>query len=232
MHWEETFLRLLSALILSSLVGFERQFHQRTAGLRTNMLVSLGSTAFTIFGVEFVEGESVSRVVAQIVSGIGFLGAGSIMREGFNIHGLNTAATLWCGGALGVFCGVGLHLKAFIFTFFIILTNTLLRRVELYMERRSVVAIDADVLYSIDIVCEMNHNRDVRETLIKRMRHRHFSLKQMQIIMMDDKDVTLRCVFKTKGSRDQSIEQVVEDLVLDPDIQSVQWSMLGSSAER
>ena len=229
MQWEEATLRLLIALVLGSFVGFERQLHQRTAGLRTNMLVSLGSAAFTLFGATLVESQSVARIVAQIVSGIGFLGAGAIMREGLNVHGLNTAATLWCSGALGVFCGVGLHLSAFIFCLFIVMINTFLRRLENYMEANATAIIDAEVSYSMEIVCSQNNANHIHESLLKRMRHKHFFLKQMQTKILENDLVQLHAIFKTKGVRDQNIGQVMEDLSMDADIHFMEWHIINSA---
>ena len=92
--------RLGSALLFGGIIGFERQWHQRMAGLRTNALVSLGAAGFVVFSMAVAD-SSPTRVAAQVVSGIGFLGAGVILREGINIRGLNTAATLWCSAMVG-----------------------------------------------------------------------------------------------------------------------------------
>jgi len=102
-------LRLTLALAYGGVIGAERQWHQKMAGLRTNTLVSLGAAGFTLLGVlsSPAAGPMDPRIAAQIVTGIGFLGAGVILREGFNVHGLNTAATLWCAAMVGAFCGAG-----------------------------------------------------------------------------------------------------------------------------
>ena len=104
MHVEifESIGRLGVALALGSVIGFERQWHQKMAGLWTNALVALGSCGFVVFSSMVGEGDP-TRVAAQVVTGIGFLGAGIILREGINVHGLNTAATLWCSAMVGTF---------------------------------------------------------------------------------------------------------------------------------
>lgn len=99
-------LNLLAALALGALIGAERQWRQRMAGLRTNALVAVGAAVFILSSVT-TSPDSPGRIAAQVVSGIGFLGAGVIMREGMNIRGLNTAATLWCSAGIGVLCGLG-----------------------------------------------------------------------------------------------------------------------------
>ena len=97
---------LLAAMLLGAIIGAERQWRQRMAGLRTNALVATGAAVFILSSVS-TSPDSPGRIAAQIVSGIGFLGAGVIMREGMNIRGLNTAATLWCSAGIGVLCGLG-----------------------------------------------------------------------------------------------------------------------------
>src|SRR6516165_4844399 len=94
------------AVSLGAAIGFERQWRNRLAGLRTNALVALGSATFVVFEA-LMPDASPTRVAAQVVSGIGFIGAGLIFREGLSVRGLNTAATLWCSAAIGVLAGAG-----------------------------------------------------------------------------------------------------------------------------
>jgi putative Mg2+ transporter-C (MgtC) family protein len=100
-------LRPAAALLLGCAIGFERQWNQKMAGLRTNALVALGASGFVVFSGLVGEGDP-TRIAAQVVTGIGFLGAGVILREGINVHGLNTAATLWCSAMVGTLAGAGL----------------------------------------------------------------------------------------------------------------------------
>src|SRR5690606_37317383 len=135
-HLPQTFFGLSAAFLLGGIIGFERQWRQRLAGLRTNTLVAVGAATFVIFA-GLVEGDaSPTRVAAQIVSGIGFLGAGIIFKEGFNVRGLNTAATLWCSAAVGVMCGAGFYAHAVSATLFIISVNLLLRPLVSLMDRQ------------------------------------------------------------------------------------------------
>ena len=107
MNPREIAIRLATALLVGVVIGVERQWRQRMAGLRTNALVSIGAAGFVVFSTTVSGDNSPTRVAAQIVSGIGFLGAGVILREGINIRGLNTAATLWCSAMVGTFAGAG-----------------------------------------------------------------------------------------------------------------------------
>jgi putative Mg2+ transporter-C (MgtC) family protein len=126
LNWDEALLRLALAATLGGLIGIERELREREAGLRTHLLVALGSALFTIVGAygfhEFLEsGQAVvradpTRISAQIVTGIGFLGAGAIIRQGLSVRGLTTAATLWVVAAVGLAAGAGYYSGAVITT--------------------------------------------------------------------------------------------------------------------
>ncbi len=126
LNWDESLLRLALAAVLGGLIGVERELREREAGLRTHLLVALGSALFTIVGAygfhAFLDsGQAVvradpTRIAAQIVTGIGFLGAGAIIRQGFSVRGLTTAATLWVVAAVGLAAGAGYYSAAVITT--------------------------------------------------------------------------------------------------------------------
>lgn len=116
------------ACLLGAAIGLERQWRQRLAGLRTNVLVCLGAATFIVFESLFTGGEP-TRIAGQVVTGIGFLGAGIIFRDGVSIHGLNTAATLWCSAAVGVLAGAGVYSPAIIASGFVVAVNLFLRPV-------------------------------------------------------------------------------------------------------
>jgi putative Mg2+ transporter-C (MgtC) family protein len=126
LNWDESLLRLALAAVLGGLIGVERELREREAGLRTHLLVALGSALFTIVGAYgfhafLASGESVvradpTRIAAQIVTGIGFLGAGAIIRQGLSVRGLTTAATLWVVAAVGLAAGAGYYSAAVITT--------------------------------------------------------------------------------------------------------------------
>jgi putative Mg2+ transporter-C (MgtC) family protein len=107
--FSDAILRLALAAALGGVIGLEREYHHKPAGLRTNMLIALGSALFSILSVQLgAAAGSPDRVAAQVVTGIGFLGAGAILRSGENIHGLTTAATIWVNAAIGMAAGLGL----------------------------------------------------------------------------------------------------------------------------
>jgi putative Mg2+ transporter-C (MgtC) family protein len=132
LNWPEVLLRLALAAVLGAAIGLERELREREAGLRTHLLVSVGSALFTIVSAygfrEFlVNGGAVvradpTRIAAQIVTGIGFLGAGAIIRQGLSVRGLTTAATLWVVAAIGMAAGAGYYSAAAITTVLVILS--------------------------------------------------------------------------------------------------------------
>jgi putative Mg2+ transporter-C (MgtC) family protein len=134
--------RLVIAAVLGAAVGFEREVHGHPAGMRTHLLVSLGSALFTvlsIFGFPPAEGAPLdpSRVAAQIVSGIGFLGAGAIIKEGFSVRGLTTAASLWATAAVGMAAGAGQYVVALVGTAIVIFSLWPLNRLANRVHGRS-----------------------------------------------------------------------------------------------
>jgi len=132
----DIFLRLALAAGLGGAIGLEREFRHKPAGLRTNMLIALGSALFSILSVELGGAAgSPDRVAAQIVTGIGFLGAGAILRSGENVHGLTTAATIWVNAAIGMAAGAGHFVLAISGTCTALLVLTVLKHVEIRMDR-------------------------------------------------------------------------------------------------
>ena len=108
--YEELLIRILMAALAGGLIGLEREYHDKTAGLRTMILIAVGSSLFTILSDIIGVGLEPARVAAAVVTGIGFLGAGAVVKEGLNIRGLTTAATIWLVASLGMGMGAGMFL--------------------------------------------------------------------------------------------------------------------------
>jgi putative Mg2+ transporter-C (MgtC) family protein len=129
--------RLLLAAGLGAAVGLEREYRQKPAGLRTNILIAVGAALFTILSLEMTKGiGDTSRVAGQIVTGIGFLGGGAILRSGDSIHGMTTAATIWVNAAIGVAAGTGQFALAAFATALTLIVLAVLPPIETYFERR------------------------------------------------------------------------------------------------
>jgi putative Mg2+ transporter-C (MgtC) family protein len=131
-------MRLLLAAALGGAVGIEREIRQKPAGLRTNILIALGSALFTALSIQIASaGGTPDRISAQIVTGIGFLGAGAILRSGRSVHGMTTAATIWVNAAVGMAAGAGEFLMATMTTVITLIVLALLPPIEGYFERRA-----------------------------------------------------------------------------------------------
>ena len=157
---------LLAAFVLGTLIGAERQYRQRSAGLRTNALVALGAAAFVDLG-ERVGGPGSTQVLAYVVSGIGFLGAGAIMKEGVNIRGLNTAATLWCSAAVGAAAGAALLIEAATLTGLVIAGNTLLRPLVNAINRIPLDEAASEANYQVRLTATPERAAEAREALVE-----------------------------------------------------------------
>jgi putative Mg2+ transporter-C (MgtC) family protein len=142
--------RLLLASLLGAMIGLEREIHGRTAGFRTHLLVSLGSALFVVVSINFYRefgnfggtlpvGVDPGRVAAQVVVGIGFLGAGAIIREKESVRGLTTAACLWIAAAIGVACGSGLFMLSVLVTGIALISLIALKKIEGRLSRDSYV---------------------------------------------------------------------------------------------
>ena len=135
--FSQTFLRLALAAALGGAIGLEREYRHKPAGLRTNMLISLGSALFSILSVELGAGAgSPDRIAAQVVTGIGFLGAGAILRSGENVHGLTTAATIWVNAAIGMAAGLGSYTIATVGAAITLVVLAVLPAMEQFVEKR------------------------------------------------------------------------------------------------
>jgi putative Mg2+ transporter-C (MgtC) family protein len=153
LNWDEALLRLALAGALGGLIGLERELREREAGLRTHLLVAVGSALFTIvgaYGFSSFRLTDPTRVAAQIVTGIGFLGAGAIIRQGFSIRGLTTAATLWVVAAVGLACGAGYYSAALITTALVLLALWPLR-IGAYMVLKRFRVEDGQLLVEVPI---------------------------------------------------------------------------------
>ena len=136
----EFIIRLLTASIAGGALGIERESSNKSAGLRTNMIVSVGAAIYVMISAVLLEGSTTgdpSRVMGQIVTGIGFLGAGVILHKGATVKGLTTAATIWCSAALGCLAGFGMYWELAASTLLIIIINTVLRKADFWFVKKN-----------------------------------------------------------------------------------------------
>jgi putative Mg2+ transporter-C (MgtC) family protein len=166
LNWIEFGIRMFAALFLGGVIGLERQWRQRMTGLRTNGLVAVGAAMFIMMGGLIPGDGSQGRVAAYVVSGIGFLGGGVILKDGFNIRGMNTAATLWCTAAVGTLAELG-HLGfAAMGAAGVLSANLILRPVAQLINRKPVQSEEQEILYRLRCTCRTADEADIRAVLI------------------------------------------------------------------
>jgi putative Mg2+ transporter-C (MgtC) family protein len=217
-------LNLGAAVGFGALIGSERQLRRRMAGLRTNALVSLGAASFVLFAATFDDEVSPTRVAAQIVSGIGFLGAGIIFRDGFTISGLNTAATLWCSAAVGMLAGHGeLELSALV-TAFVVFVNFGMRPVVRLLKQLSAGGAAGERGYVVSASCRAEQEAAVRSLLVQTFALAGIHLAELATDELDQNDrLVVEATILGTGATQAALEQIVGRLSLDPSILSVRW---------
>jgi putative Mg2+ transporter-C (MgtC) family protein len=221
----DSILRLALALVLGSTIGIERQWHQKIAGLRTNALVALGSCGFVVFSCMVGEGDP-TRIAAQVVTGIGFLGAGVILREGTNVHGLNTAATLWCSAMVGTFTGAGLLVPSVIAAGFVIGTNICLRPLLQRVNSRAPAPTDTETHYSVALTCKNTEEAHLRSVLLHALAQSGLGLRRIDSAdTADSSKVTVTAQAVAPKRADAALEQIVGRLSLEPYISAANWQV-------
>ena len=223
------FINLFSAVLLGALIGFERQWRQRMAGLRTNTLVALGAATFVLFEGLIPGESSPTRVAAQVVSGIGFLGAGLIFKEGLSVRGLNTAATLWCSAGIGVLCGAGLQLYALLAACLVMFVNLLLRPLVSWINRQLPrPGPDTDQNYKVSVVCRGAEEAHVRALLLQGVTVGHLHLVDLESTNIEDSDrVTVAASVRAETRSDAMLEQIIGRLCLESAVTSARWRING-----
>ncbi|MFT6674667.1 MAG: putative Mg2+ transporter-C (MgtC) family protein [Sulfitobacter sp.] len=223
-------LNMMLALVCGGLIGSERQVRQRMAGLRTNALVALGAASFVVFSSLFPDELSPTRVGAQVVSGIGFLGAGIIFRHGFTVHGLNTAATLWCSAAVGLLAGAGAPLFALMTTGMIIFINLGLRPLVKFLKSKTSAGLPITTEAQVTVSCKAKHEADVRSLLLNRLAPPNFHISGLE--RQDSEDggpVRLELTVLVAGPSETPLKTALDPLMLDLKIGSLRWDTSGDT---
>ncbi len=220
--------RLVAALGFGALIGFERQWRARTAGLRTNALVSLGAALFVVMGAySFTSPDAdPTRVAAQVVSGIGFLGAGVIMRQGASVSGLNTAATLWASAAVGALAGGGLVVFGAAGTAMVILANVVLRPIGRTLDRRLGSAgreKGADVVYTFEVRCAREYELSIRAIVFDAVHRPDLTVRSVAAADLPDGLVVITVIALSRRRDDHEIELAIADVIRAPEVLAVRW---------
>jgi len=173
---EDIVINLFLILFLSGLVGFERERHNRPAGLRTHILVGVGSTILMMISISMnvlYEMSDAGRIASQVVSGVGFLGAGTIIKEGFSVKGLTTAASLWATSAIGLAVGANYYFLASVTTLMVIIALFLLNRIEFKMNTKKYKSLKCKVVDKPGVLGNIttiigNEDVDIKDFTIER----------------------------------------------------------------
>jgi putative Mg2+ transporter-C (MgtC) family protein len=215
------------ALLLGAILGLERQYRGHPAGLRTNALVSVGAALFVSLSAHFAEktGVDPTRIPSYIISGIGFLGGGVILREGFNVRGMNTAATLWCTAAVGTLCGLGFVTHAVLGAVIVLVIHLGLRPIAHWIDTQRKTASDVETAYRVRVVCD-----EKDQTLVRTILMRHINARKgmiVQGISLVDCDrvhhVAVAVDVFSHERNDRAMEELVERLNIEPGVAAVSW---------
>ena len=228
MDWKVFLLRVSVALLLGALIGAERQLRQRLTGLRTNALVSTGACLFVLM-TQAVPGMAAdaSRIAAYVVSGIGFLGGGVIMRDGFNVRGLNTAATLWCTAAVGVLCSMGLLLEAALGSLVVLCANILLRDIAQRLDHQDVVpASEVEQRFEVRIVCRSEDEIQVRSLMLHSLNDPSLRLQSLHSEDLPDAlRLEVRAELMGSPQAAAQLERLVSRVSLEKGVSAVRWQV-------
>jgi putative Mg2+ transporter-C (MgtC) family protein len=211
------------ALLLGMGIGLERQFRQHPAGLRTNALVCLGAAMFVSVSALIAPGDR-TRIAAQVVSGIGFLGAGVILREGLNVRGMNTAATLWCSAAVGTLAGIGHPLEAALGSAAIVLVNFSLRPIVRWIDARTRTAVAVETCYRFRVVCHPEHTAVVRAVLMRHIGSQAgMSVHGLSVQEAEGNEKAVIADVYSTERNDRFANDLVSRLGLEPSVSTVSW---------
>lgn len=212
------------ALLLGTLIGIERHLTQHPAGLRTNALVALGAAMFVGLSRMFDHEGSPSRIAAQVVSGLGFLGGGVIMREGLNVRGLNTAATLWCSGAVGSLAGAGHPFAALIGAGCVLFIHVALLPLVKWLDAHKRHAVHVETVYRLRVECATEHERQVRTVLLRHVsEEKKLSLHALASALLSPTKSAVTAEASAQQRDDHAVEELVARLSVEPEFESVRW---------
>ncbi len=219
-----TFVALFLAFIFGCVIGLERQIRQRTAGLRTNTLVAVGAAVFVDLALRLNGADGATRVIAYVVSGVGFLGAGSIMKEGANVTGLNTAATLWGSAAVGACCGAGMVLEAGMATLFVLSSNTLLRPVVNTINRRPVNEEAGEAIYYVYAICNNSVQAAVREEMMSLLDAANYPARSVEKHPFGPQDTEIEIILHATSVDAEELDRVVAQIEALPGVLQSFWN--------
>lgn len=224
-------IRLVIAIALGFVVGFERQWTKHQAGILTNVIVCVGAYAYTAFSYIAKGGDiDVTRIAAQVVSGVGFLGAGLILRDGTKISGLSTAATIWTTAAVGILCTLPNVYYAVIVAGAIVILHLVLHPLSDYVNKKNHYNKDRrereECTYKISILCKDSSETDIRSHLIKTIREKNdVLLHNLESNDQSNGDIKIRAYITTAKKNNDVVESIIVHVGKDEGIISAGWKI-------
>lgn len=221
-------LRILLATGCGAVIGLERQYRSRTAGLRTQALVAAGAAAFVLFGEQAGAAAAPLQITAYVVSGVGFLGGGVILRQGFSVQGLNTAATLWCSAAVGCQAAAGHLVPALTFTAIVLAIHGLLRPLGRLVDRAPAGKGEVIAAYTVIVEVRRKHERHLRAQLLQAIADPDITMQGLTGRRVGDDDsgtaATEICIdLIVEGNAHPVLDALTTRLSLEPGVRSITW---------
>jgi putative Mg2+ transporter-C (MgtC) family protein len=224
----DSLISLATAFVLGAAIGAERQYRQRTAGLRTNVLVAVASASFVDLGMRLAPGSV--QIIAYVVSGVGFLGAGAIMKEGVSIRGLNTAATLWGSAAVGACAGADMIAEALLTAGFVLAANTLLRPMANRILRSPVNEETTEANYSLSVICSQESQRDVLDAMQDELERARYPIGDLDVHPFGDTQIEIEAQLAPTSVDAAELDALQEKIGRLPGVVQVYWGSRSSDA--
>jgi putative Mg2+ transporter-C (MgtC) family protein len=221
----DTLVSLTTAFVLGTLIGAERQYRQRTAGLRTNVLVAVGAAAFVDLAMHLTGTDGAVRVIAYVVSGIGFLGAGVIMKQGMDVRGLNTAATLWASAAVGSCAGADMVAQAAALTVFVLAGNTLLRPLVNAINRIPLDEKASEATYYVKLAVTTEALPAMRDQLVERLESAKYPVADIEVVETGDDLLEIVAKLVSTAVDPNELNAVVSDLQRRAGVRHATWEV-------
>lgn len=220
--------RLLIGAALGVAIGFERQWRQRSAGMQVSGLVAVGATLFSLAAL-VIGGEKDTRIFASIVSGVGFIAGGVILRQGMNVSGLNTAATIWSTAAVGALAGVGFYQYALVGAAVVIGLNLCVNPIAAKIDSQSMVYRErhGQALYIVRAVGDGSSETDIRTTIVETVSATKLNLRSLTTGNVEE-GTEVRAELRLTHRDDGLIEKLANTLGARPDVRKVTWRIAES----
>lgn len=210
--------RIIICFALSFLIGIERQYRRRYIGLRTTILVCIGSFLFVSFSF-LTTNNDITRIASQVVTGIGFLGAGVILKDGINVRGLTTAATLWCDASIGVLCAGGFILESTVGTAIILFSNIVLRLINQKLDVKKNEFIKTNN-YILKIVCNENNEPEIRKIIRSYIDNNKIYLNSIESTDLEKDKSKIIANLKIISNENNCLEKIMNKISINPNVLS------------